>query len=76
MINQMTNQTNKTKAWIKYLIIGLLVITSFCLFGICMYLIGCKKVRTVAVDFTVTEEEVEVAEHKYISCKPTNIGRW
>lgn len=62
---QTSPQKKQIHQWVKYLIIALLSITSFCLFGICMYLIGCKKVKTVAVDFTVTEEEVEVVEHKY-----------
>ena len=59
------NQTKLKISWIKYLIISLLSITSFVLFGILMYLVGSKKAKTVAVDFTVIEEAVEITEHKY-----------
>lgn len=63
--NQQNNRQQKAKFhWIKYIVLGVIYIAAVCVFGICMYFIGSKNAKTVAVDFTVTEDVIEY-NHKY-----------
>lgn len=47
------------------IIILILVIVCFCLIGTTMYFVGSKKVKTVAVDFSIPTEEYTSEPHKY-----------
>lgn len=47
------------------IIILVLAVVCFCLIGVTMYFVGSKKVKTVAVDFSIPQEETTSEPHRY-----------
>ena len=62
MLNQ---QVKKSSFNWKRLLVYILCLICITLLCVIMYLIGCKKSRMIAVDFTVTQEEEVESPHRY-----------
>ena len=63
-VNQQPGQKKFNKSRILRIIIDAFVVLSFFLFGLCMYFVGNRNNKKVAVDFTCIDEAIE-AESKY-----------
>ena len=62
---QLNNTQPKEKIFWPRVVLFIFTIISFVLLGITMYFVGSKKVKTIAVDFSIQPEEVEVEPHSY-----------